>query len=63
MNGAFLSEGLVDEVVLYLAPCFLGDKANAMFKLPILSEMSERFSFKINDISQIGPDIKIILRK
>ena len=63
LNGALLKESLIDEIVLYLAPCFLGDKAKGMFDLPILNEMSEKYDFKINDVSQIGPDIKVILRK
>ena len=63
LNGALLKENLIDEIVLYLAPCFLGDKAKGMFDLPILNEMSEKYDFKINDVSQIGPDIKVILRK
>jgi diaminohydroxyphosphoribosylaminopyrimidine deaminase/5-amino-6-(5-phosphoribosylamino)uracil reductase len=63
LNGALLKENLIDEIVLYLAPCFLGDKAKGMFDLPILNEMAEKYDFKINDVSQIGPDIKVILRK
>ncbi|MBT3993586.1 MAG: bifunctional diaminohydroxyphosphoribosylaminopyrimidine deaminase/5-amino-6-(5-phosphoribosylamino)uracil reductase RibD [Gammaproteobacteria bacterium] len=63
LNGAFLKQNLIDEIVLYLAPCFLGDKARGIFDLPILHEMSEKYNFKINDIDQIGPDIKVILRK
>ena len=63
LNGALLKENLIDEIVLYLAPCFLGDKAKGMFDLPILNEMAEKYDFKINDVNQIGPDIKVILRK
>ena len=63
LNGALLKENLIDEIVLYLAPCFLGSKAKGMFDLPILNKMSEIYNFKINDVNQIGPDIKVILRK
>ena len=63
LNGALLKENLIDEIVLYLAPCFLGDKAKGMFDLPILNVMAEKYDFKINDVNQIGPDIKVILRK
>ena len=63
LNGAFLKENLIDEIVLYLAPCFLGNKAKDMFDLPILDEMSEKHDFKINNVSQISSDIKVVLRK
>ena len=34
LNGALLAAGLVDELLVYLAPCLLGDGARGMFALP-----------------------------
>ncbi|MDR2113314.1 MAG: bifunctional diaminohydroxyphosphoribosylaminopyrimidine deaminase/5-amino-6-(5-phosphoribosylamino)uracil reductase RibD, partial [Candidatus Accumulibacter sp.] len=31
LNGALLNAGLVDEILLYLAPCLIGDAARGMF--------------------------------
>ena len=36
LNGSLLREGLVDELLLYLAPHLLGDAARGMFDLPAL---------------------------
>src|SRR5262249_44647895 len=34
LNGALLAAGLVDELLVYLAPSLLGDPARGMFELP-----------------------------
>ena len=42
LAGALLQAGLVDELVIYMAPLLLGDKARGLFQLPELTRMSER---------------------
>ena len=42
LSGALLSEGLVDELLLYLAPCLLGDKARGMFDMPELTSLDSK---------------------
>ena len=37
LNGSLLRAGLVDELLLYLAPCLIGDAARGLFDLPALS--------------------------
>ena len=37
LNGALLAEGLVDEWVVYMAPCILGDQGRGLFHLPGLT--------------------------
>jgi diaminohydroxyphosphoribosylaminopyrimidine deaminase/5-amino-6-(5-phosphoribosylamino)uracil reductase len=62
LNGSLLREGLVDEVLVYLAPAFIGDKAHGMFDLPELADLSDRRQLKIRDMRMIGPDIRLIAR-
>jgi diaminohydroxyphosphoribosylaminopyrimidine deaminase/5-amino-6-(5-phosphoribosylamino)uracil reductase len=62
LNGSLLREGLVDEVLVYLAPAFIGDKAQGMFDLPELADLSGRRQLKIRDMRMIGPDIRLIAR-
>jgi diaminohydroxyphosphoribosylaminopyrimidine deaminase / 5-amino-6-(5-phosphoribosylamino)uracil reductase len=40
LSGAFLREGLIDELVLYIAPKILGPQAKALVDLPALTELS-----------------------
>lgn len=62
LNGSLLQENLVDELVVYLAPSVLGDGARGMFHLPALAELSGARRLEVNDVCQIGPDIRVIAR-
>ena len=63
LNGSLLQEDLIDEIIIYLAPCVLGNDSKGMFDLPILSDLSDRFNFHFNSIDQVGTDLRIILKK
>ena len=62
LNGALLEAGLVDELVLYLAPMLLGDTARGLFALPALRKMDERKNLSLIDVRQIGNDMRVIAR-
>ena len=62
LNGSLLAEGLVDELLIYMAPCVLGDTAKGMFHLPPLASLGERLNVKITDIRQFGDDIRVLAR-
>ncbi len=62
LNGALLAAGLVDELVLYLAPMLLGDAARGLFALPALSRMEERKNLALRDVRQVGTDMRMIAR-
>lgn len=62
LNGSLLQAGLVDELVIYLAPHLLGDHARGMFDLPELADLSGRRELEIREIHSIGPDLRILAR-
>jgi diaminohydroxyphosphoribosylaminopyrimidine deaminase/5-amino-6-(5-phosphoribosylamino)uracil reductase len=62
LNGSLLREGLVDELLIYLAPSIVGDAARGMFALPELKSLSERHELVIRQHEQIGGDIRILAR-
>ncbi|HXF68108.1 MAG TPA: bifunctional diaminohydroxyphosphoribosylaminopyrimidine deaminase/5-amino-6-(5-phosphoribosylamino)uracil reductase RibD, partial [Burkholderiales bacterium] len=62
LNGSLLREGLVDELVVYLAPCLIGGAGRGMFELPELQDLSERRALQIRELSLIGTDIRVIAR-
>jgi len=62
LNGSLLNEGLVDELLIYLAPSVMGDAACSMFHLPALNALSEQRRLSIVDVRQIGADIRILAR-
>jgi diaminohydroxyphosphoribosylaminopyrimidine deaminase/5-amino-6-(5-phosphoribosylamino)uracil reductase len=59
LNGALLDEGLVDEYVIYMAPCILGDQGRGLFTLPGLQQMADKKQLKLRDVRQVGPDLKL----
>ena len=62
LAGALLRAGLVDELVLYLAPTLLGTDAQPLALLPGVASMAERLELMICDLRRLGPDLRITLR-
>lgn len=61
LNGELLAEGLVDEYVIYMAPCILGDQGRGLFNMPGLQQLADKKHLKLRDVRQIGRDLKLIL--
>ncbi|MCP4187476.1 MAG: bifunctional diaminohydroxyphosphoribosylaminopyrimidine deaminase/5-amino-6-(5-phosphoribosylamino)uracil reductase RibD [Gammaproteobacteria bacterium] len=61
LAGALLQEKLVDELVIYIAPVLLGSRARGAFDLGELTQMKSRIGCKINQIRNIGDDLRITL--
>jgi diaminohydroxyphosphoribosylaminopyrimidine deaminase / 5-amino-6-(5-phosphoribosylamino)uracil reductase len=62
LNGSLLREGLIDELVVYLAPSLIGDSGRGMFSLPALASLDEQVRLTIRDVRMIGPDVRVIAR-
>ncbi|MDP3440775.1 MAG: bifunctional diaminohydroxyphosphoribosylaminopyrimidine deaminase/5-amino-6-(5-phosphoribosylamino)uracil reductase RibD, partial [Azonexus sp.] len=62
LNGSLMREGLVDELLLYLAPCLMGHAASGLFNLPELTRLDGKRLLQIRDLRQIGEDIRLIAR-
>ncbi len=62
LNGSLLREGLVDELLLYLAPQLLGDAAQGMAQLGKLTSLAQRVQLEWQDVRQVGRDLRITAR-
>lgn len=60
--GALLCRGLVDEVLLYQAPCLLGLEAAPAFSFGPLESVSERMHLEAVETLKVGPDWRFRLR-
>jgi diaminohydroxyphosphoribosylaminopyrimidine deaminase/5-amino-6-(5-phosphoribosylamino)uracil reductase len=60
LNGALLQAGLVDELVLYLAPHLLGDAARGLAALGELAALDQRVELQWQDVRRIGQDLRIV---
>ncbi len=61
LAGAALAAGLVDELVLYVAPLLLGDAARGLFHLPGLKRMSQRVELQLLELRAVGRDWRLRL--
>lgn len=59
LNGALLQAGLVDELVLYLAPQLLGDAARGLANLGEYTNLQQRVALQWRDVRQVGGDLRI----
>ncbi|HET7676206.1 MAG TPA: bifunctional diaminohydroxyphosphoribosylaminopyrimidine deaminase/5-amino-6-(5-phosphoribosylamino)uracil reductase RibD [Gammaproteobacteria bacterium] len=59
LNGALLDAGLVDEIVVYLAPVLLGDSGRGMFDLPGIGTMAARKPLRLVDERRVGADLRL----
>jgi diaminohydroxyphosphoribosylaminopyrimidine deaminase/5-amino-6-(5-phosphoribosylamino)uracil reductase len=62
LNGSLLQAGLVDELVLYLAPQFLGDMARGLARLGELTSLDQRINLEWQDVRHVGKDLRIVAR-
>ena len=62
LNGSLLREGLVDELLLYLAPSLIGDASRGLFHLPALEDLAEKRTLQWRDVRQVGGDLRVVAR-
>lgn len=61
LAGALLEAGLLDEIVVYMAPVLMGSSARPLFELP-LQQMADKRSLQIVDVRPVGEDWRFTLR-
>ena len=61
LNGSFLREGLVDELLLYLAPRLLGEGAG-LAALGPFQALDQAPGFEFAEVERVGPDLRLRAR-
>lgn len=59
LAGGFLKAGLIDELIVYMAPLLMGDGARGLFHLPGLDDLQDCLQLDIQDIRAVGRDWRI----
>ena len=62
LNGALLAAGLVDELLLYLAPKLLGP-GRSMAALPALPSLAQAFAMRFESVIPVGDDLCLRARR
>jgi len=60
LAGAFVRDGLFDELVVYLAPTLLGSDARGLLDLP-LDRMEQQVRLYWRDLRRLGDDVRLTL--
>jgi len=61
LNGSLIQAGLVDELVVYLAPQLIGEGAGIASLGPI-TELSQALQLEFRSADRLGPDLRIVAR-
>lgn len=59
LAGAFVEQGLFDELVLYVAPSLLGPDARPLLQLPRIDALARRWALQFDDVRRVGDDLRI----
>jgi diaminohydroxyphosphoribosylaminopyrimidine deaminase/5-amino-6-(5-phosphoribosylamino)uracil reductase len=63
LNGALLDADCVDEWVIYMASCILGDQGRGLFSLPKLQKMADKKTLAMTGVRHVGSDLKFLLKR
>lgn len=61
LSGAFIQAGLVDELIVYMAPKLLGDSARPLLHLPGMQTVSQHIPLNIKEVKAIGEDWRFVI--
>jgi len=59
LTGSLLEQNLVDELVIYMAPCLLGDSDRGLARLSSITKMRDQMALKIKETRFVGSDVRI----
>ena len=62
LNGSLVAAGVVDELLIYVAPSLLGDSGAGMFNLPGIARLDQKLGLRLVDVQRIGADLRIVAR-
>ncbi len=62
LAGAMLQVGIVDELLLYIAPILLGDRGRPLLTGLGVEDMAGRRGMRVVESRQVGPDLRLLLR-
>lgn len=63
LSGAFMQAGLVDELIVYMAPHLMGHGGNALLHLPGIETMQDRIGLQMTELKQIGDDLRLSYKR
>ncbi len=60
LAGALITEQLVDEVLIYMAPKLMGSDGRSLVEITGLTEMQQAIDLEFKEVTKIGPDLRLV---
>ena len=61
--GTMIDEGLIDQLVIYIAPKLLGNEALPLFRMKKINEINLAKKYEFVDIRKVGKDLRLVMKK
>ncbi len=61
ISGALIEAGVVDELVIYMAPKLLGDSAHPLLRLNQLDKLGAARKLELTDVRHVGKDLRLTM--
>jgi diaminohydroxyphosphoribosylaminopyrimidine deaminase/5-amino-6-(5-phosphoribosylamino)uracil reductase len=62
LAGSALQAGIVDELIVYMAPHLMGGTARGLVELPGVEHLAQRITLQVSDIRVLGDDLRLTYR-
>ena len=62
LNGSLVAAGMVDELLVYVAPKALGETGRGMFNLPAIERLADARRLRLMDVARLGDDVRLVAR-
>ena len=62
LAGSALQAGVVDELIVYMAPHLMGDAARGLVRLPGVERLDQRIPLTLHDVRALGDDLRLEYR-
>ena len=60
-GGALVGQSLYDELLVYLAPCLLGEASRPLLQIGRLDKMQGRLNLHLKEVKEIGDNLRVLL--
>jgi len=59
LNGALMEQNLIDECIVYMAPCLLGSSGRGLCDMPHVTRMADKKNLTLLDVRKVGVDLRL----